>query len=1018
MATLAFLDEIDDEVESVCPIATTTIQPHEFQFQTGHLRVLQMNIRSLNANFDQFMVLLSTFRGKFDVVVLTETWRSGGDGDGSSYSIPGYHSHYTNTQINQNDGVAIFVRTELDARVSQPVIYGSSALLCTFVIGGKPFNLLGIYRPPSQSPSLFNEALSLYLANNNLQCDTIITGDFNLDILASNPTVDALDYKAILTTAGFSSAINNHTRIAGEQKTCLDHFFTTEATTSRGYVIPTSVTDHYAIALSTACQHVNAASTTVNGKIQKVVNHTELSEYLSSEPWHNVLGLTNVNQCANNFIFTLQRHILSATEFKIITNRKFKIKKWMTNGLLTSLRHRDKMRLQSDRRPNDDTLRNTYTRYRNYLQTLIRLTKNTYYKTQLDVNAGNMNKSYKIINEITDTATKKHTISSLLTENGEVKNNEPKKMADILNNYFAAVGETLASSIPRPVHPPHPHTPTTRTFNNPHTMQLTPVHLHEVSALISSLSAHSAPGPDDIPSDILKRHSQHLVQPLTYLINLCFEMSTFPEIFKQATVIPVYKNKGAKNERENYRPISLTSNVSKIIEKAIKLRILSFLDRTHYLSNNQFGFRAGRCTQDAIAKFTSRIHHDLDNGNHPLAIFLDLCKAFDTVSHPLLTQKLEQAGLRGHVLDLLTSYLNLRTQRVRLNTGYIPNGTTDADTAEHSVLSDIADVTYGVPQGTVLGPLLFIIYINNLLELDLDCSMIGFADDTVVYVTGQTWADSHSKASTALQTIKKWLDNNLLTLNLTKTEYMTFSYDIRGQPTGVTVRLHGDHCSTVTTDCVCPTVNKATHYKYLGVIIDQHLKWDRHCHQTSNRIRRTMYKFRRLRHILTPGLLRQVYFALVQSIVEYAVLIWGGAYTIHINRVEIALRGVLRVALAKPYDYPHDHLYRDMDVPTLTHTYAKQLIYYRLTNRTRDDYVRHGLGTRFAIANNLRQLLPLSSHFKTSFVYKSIELFNTLPNEIKQLPSYSPKNIFKAPVASFIASNYPQILYLLRLRPG
>ena len=201
-------------------------------------------------------------------------------------------------------------------------------------------------------------------------------------------------------------------------------------------------------------------------------------------------------------------------------------------------------------------------------------------------------------------------------------------------------------------------------------------------------------------------------------------------------------------------------------------------------------------------------------------MFLNLQKAFDTVSHHILATKLNNAGIRGNSLHLIQNYLQDRLQTVRI---------------KDTLSTPIAN-RYGIPQGTVLGPLLFLIYMNDLCELPLDCIVISFADDTVLYFEGETWTDVFKTANDTINTVKKWLDQHLLTLNIQKTQYITFSINNTGQPQNTyTIKIHETKCNAV--HCSCSELKRVKSIRYLGVIIDNHLKWDEHIKLTATRIR-------------------------------------------------------------------------------------------------------------------------------------------------------------------------------------
>lgn len=894
------------------------------------------------------------------------------------------------------------------------MVVGCNASSISFTFGNRAHNILAIYRPPSQLPTTFNETLAVYLNNlcNKYDVFTLL-GDINLNIKTAVPLFDTSDYLNILSSFGLYSAINSCTRVVGSTESCLDHIFTNKREMATGHVLISSITDHYATALTLLHENVCQTHNKIK-KYKKSLDEALLSNILASESWDSVLNQSDINVSTLNFINLLKSHVDYSTKTTIVSNKKTKIKPWITSCLLYSIRQRDKLYQKLKKQPNNQQLRIKFNNYRNHLKVQLSKTKNDYYKEKIRVNKKNPRKSWEIINEITDNNHMHREIKEIKDTKGQtITNSNLKKMAETFNQYFVEVGETLASQIPNSGRSQADF----QTYTNPQSMFLAPAIEKEVDKYISELKSNSSPGPDGLSAHVLKQFRHYLKTPLLYIINLCLASALFPDCCKIATVIPLFK-KGDRTNMENYRPISLTSNVGKLIEKAIKTRVVAFLEQSHFFADNQFGFRTGRSTQDAVTELTSLLYKDIDNDHHPLCIFIDLQKAFDTVPHDILLDKLEQAGLRGHIHVLLKSFLTNRRQRVRLkrqHTDYLSSTDIMTENTYYEETSDYTNVKIGIPQGTVTGPLLFLIFINNLLKLDVDSTILGFADDTVMHFKGVTWAETYNKAEKILYSVKNWLEVNQLTLNIAKTKYMTFSPTTTGQPSiNLTLKLHTKN-NCIRDICSCHTVTRTNSYCYLGVTIDTHLKWDEHIMLTSKRIRKTLYKFRRLRHALDIDTLRQVYHAIVQSVAQYSILAWGGAHDTHIKPIEIAMRTAIRVALCKPYRYPSELLYNEFNVSPLTLLYARQLLLYRYkriaTIQGRVELIQHGVNTRLGAGCNLKTLKPKTEHYKHSHIYTSISLYNFLPEHIKTIVIYSQ---FVRSITEILHKDYNTIFRIIK----
>lgn len=431
----------------------------------------------------------------------------------------------------------------------------------------------------------------------------------------------------------------------------------------------------------------------------------------------------------------------------------------------------------------------------------------------------------------------------------------------------------------------------------------------EVLSVLSNLKSSSAPGWDNIPTQFLKVASNIVVPIISHLANLCFDQGVFPNVLKQAVITPVYKG-GRRDDVSNYRPISVLPSISKILEKLINTRLINYLNKFNLLSKSQYGFRKGISTEDAVTAISSLITSKVDGRKKCLSVFLDLKKAFDTVSVPILVNTLESIGIRGVPLSLFSSYLRNRTQKVKLG----------------NHISDERAISYGVPQGSVLGPTLFLIYINQLCNMHIEAGTVfTYADDTAVVFSGDTWEEVRLSAERGLTKIAGWLQTNLLTLNTTKTNYVCYTNYSRTQPDiNFSIRIHT--CHNTQTICSCPAIEKVEATRYLGVMVDQRLTWHLHAESIMSRIRKLIWVFKNLRHVVTRTVLNQVYISLAQSVLTYCIPIWGGATKTKFLELERAQRALLKVMYLKPYRFSTNKLYTLCDLLSVRKLYIFNLI--------------------------------------------------------------------------------------------
>lgn len=487
------------------------------------------------------------------------------------------------------------------------------------------------------------------------------------------------------------------------------------------------------------------------------------------------------------------------------------------------------------------------------------------------------------------------------------------------------------------------------------TIYLTPVTCDEVIRYIALLKKNKAPGIDKITSEILKACIHTIAPVITHLINVIFKTGVCPSHFKTALIVPIHKG-GSISDAENYRPISLTSSISKIFERALKDRITGFIDRYNILSDRQFGFRSGVSTEDALTSVVGRIYEAVDNKKPILGIFIDLTKAFDTIDHNILLYKLWNLGFRGPIHELMKSYLTGRKQCVKVE----------------DTLSEERETNVGLPQGTILAPDLFKIYINDLLFMKLKGEIFSYADDTAILVSGETWDEVESRASEDLKMVKDWFDFNLLTMNDKKTKYLPFCSYAGGLPQFNQINILGTNIS----------INGASSIKYLGITLDSHLRWDLHTENINKKIRSLLYSFYKLKNILDTKTLLLIYEALVESVIRYGLIVWGGINKTHLQTLSQTQKKLLKIILKKEITYSSDKLFRDNKIFRIKHMYAEKLFLYQdKRQNTKMKIYKHDIRTKDDVAVPRAKKTIGQNYFE----YSAPRLYNRVPKTIKNI---------------------------------
>ncbi len=444
---------------------------------------------------------------------------------------------------------------------------------------------------------------------------------------------------------------------------------------------------------------------------------------------------------------------------------------------------------------------------------------------------------------------------------------DSQQIANGFNEYFANIGPNLASKIP------DEQTNFTDFLSSaPSPMNsifLKPTDEKEIIDICSSFKSGTGCGYDDIKPDIIKSIVHLIKTPLCHVFNLSIISGVVPDELKIARVVPIYKA-GDSTLCNNYRPISVLPIFSKILEKIIHKRLFGFLDHHNLLHNCQFGFRHNHSSYMALLTAYDKIVSDLDNKLHSMGVFLDLSKAFDTIDHNILLSKLHHYGVRGNAFEWFKNYLMNRTQYVVFK----------------NRKSTFRSVTCGVPQGSVLGPLLFIIFLNDIVYSSNKFTFITFADDTNVIISHQNLSDLINIVNTELENLSVWFKCNKLSLNIDKTNFIMFR------------NKHGNRRYDDNQLDICINgikISRVTNTKFLGVIVDESLSWSNHTSNIVNVLSKYCGILYRFKEFLPCKTLFSLYNTLVLPHLSYCNLIWADQNNCHLNTVHLKQKRIMRI---------------------------------------------------------------------------------------------------------------------------
>ena len=481
------------------------------------------------------------------------------------------------------------------------------------------------------------------------------------------------------------------------------------------------------------------------------------------------------------------------------------------------------------------------------------------------------------------------------------------------------------------------------------------------------------------PPRCIKLACSYITEPLTKLFNLSLSQGIMPDLLKISKITPVDKG-GELTDPTNFRPISTLSNLTQIFEKLVYKQLVSYIEKHDILFEYQFGFRKGRSTAQAITEIADTLRKAIDNNLYSCGIFLDFSKAFDTVNHSILLQKLESYGIRGLPLAWFESYLTNRKQYVALG-----------DTK-----SSYQTMVCGVPQGSSLGPLLFLIYINDLPNSSEVLSFKIFADDTNLFASAKDLKSLELLMNSELKKVKEWCDINKLSINLKKTNFMIIKPQ-RKKNMNISINI-------TNRDGSCHSLEQKDHIKYLGVMIDSSLSWKYHISYVCAKLSRNIGIISKLRYYLSVNQLKQIYYNLIYPYISYAIVAWGSTCKTNLQKIQTKQNRVIRLIFFATLSGKNTAsalpLLNIMDILTVNNVYRLHTLKFThawhkgILPKVFDHFFQyasnvHHYNTRYAAKQNLHKFRIKTNTGKRMVSFAAIDLWQEIPQNFKDLNPFS-----------------------------
>ena len=816
------------------------------------LSLLFHNIRS--ARGPGLELLEMEIRGwgvQWDFIGLAETWLD--EVSEKHFSMQGFSPVCASRKSKSGGGVALLIKDGLTYRERRDIsVFHEGVIESLFaevVRGeGRRNEIVGvIYRPPGGDLTVFKDEISKLMTKLK-GVDAYIMGDFNVDLLKTDshrPTSDCLE---CFYAGGFYPLVSLPTRITDTSATLIDNILTNNLKVKiQSGLVSVKISDHLPI-FSFVCGPGDIDTQSQVQGWRRLVNQGRISRFAEDLRAWQFDEVRAMGAEANVARFRNEFRDMYDKAFPWVKNKRKKRdeeKPWLDDPELKSLvAEKGSLFATKIKGRLDEQGKERLSEVCKLVNAARRRLKRAYFAQRMEDIKGDLRGTWEVLGELLRGRKDKRGGSTCkyFVKNG-VGVTDGKQIAQGFCDFYCKVGPELAAKI---------KADRSMTFSDflgdrvKNDLYLCPTNQKEVETLCRNLKPFKGAGWDGVSPRVIKAVADEIAGPLSQLFNCCMREGYYPTSFKVARVVPVFKAEDP-TLFSNYRPVSVLPVLSQIFERVLQKRLTTFFEEQNLISPSQYGFRAGHSTTMAILDMVEKVRTAWAAKNVALGVFIDLKKAFDTVDHEILLGKLKHYGIRGQAIKLFESYLKDRMQYV----------------SYAGFESEKGLVECGVPQGSVLGPLFFIVYVNDMLRACKDFEFVLFADDTNIFVRARNPRELFHKVNSGLTELSKWFHCNKLTLNLKKTEYVYF-----GGPGGGVVPEEGLNIGGV-------QIDRVEGIRFLGVWVDEGLKWNGQIEKVRAKVGRLLGVLGRAGAVLGGKALGMLYNALVLPHLQYCLMAWG-----------------------------------------------------------------------------------------------------------------------------------------------
>ena len=775
-----------------------------------------------------------------------------------------HYSSLSNLQCSNGRGLLIYVKDCYTFSQVSTNIPFSEHMLVQLVLNSKTINILVIYRSPNSSEVNNNELISLINNTYHLNSDElIILGDFNYpsinwNTLSTDKHPHSAEYsilKCVLDNSLLQYVTSPTRQRGSDRPNILDLVFAKRDVISNLSIIsPIGKSDHASITFDINISSYKQSSSTKKLNFFKA-DYISICSHIRKIDWSPLLKSSDIDYAWNYFISKI--YPLIDKFVPLHCDSKHQINLSSSEILLIKSKHRLWTRYMENQTPEN---RLKYTRARNKVKNLARRKRNDFENSL----ACNSKKNPKAIWKYINSKSKNSSSITCITSEDGTKLYGDQEIAETFNKFFASVYQKEPLGLP------------TIPQESDKTLAHITISEAEVLHQLKEININKPPGPDNIHPKFLMETSNLISKPLTHLFNLSLKSGSLPKDWKTSKVTPIFKS-GSKSCTNNYRPISVNSNVCKILEKILRDALMSHLMNNNLLSVEQHGFVPKKSTCLQLLLYMDRLTEAFENNSSLISVYFDFRKAFDTVPHKRLIHKLKTVGITGHLRSWLENYLENRFHYVQVG---------------HSK-STLVKQTSGIPQGTILGPILFLIYVNDLPKC-INATSLLFADDLKIFSD-----NINLNLQTEINKLSDWSENWLLKFNPLKCKYMSYGNEM-------VLPLHINNSP----------IENTNQQKDLGIIFDSKLDFNQHIHEKVSKANQILGIVRRSFKFLNYSSFLKLYKALVRNHLEYGVVIWHPYKMKHIDLIESVQRRATRY-LPGLKTLPYEQRLKILKLPTL-----------------------------------------------------------------------------------------------------